>query len=748
MCGIAAIIGKTKQDKKELEAMLLPIIHRGEKKYFNESADLNTCVLGMNRLAIVDREKAKQPMKSSDGRFFIVFNGEIYNYKDLQKELVEKGHKFSTDSDTEVLVNGYAEWGEKLLEKISGMFAFFIYDKKENNFFVARDPIGVKPLYWAKDEKANYYFASEIKSLSVLKQVKIINLFPPAHFMIGGKLKKYFVLPTKINRDITESEAIEKIRELFDNSIKIRVQTDLPVAVYLSGGIDSTAVLATAMKYHPDITAVIVGSEDSTDRKTAVKYCEENKIKYFVKTPPSEEELAESIKEIIRITESFEPNMIRQSAVSYHIAKTAAENGFKIILCGEGADEIFAGYPEFTKLNSSEEIEKKIIEFLSDLHRTQLQRVDRTSMAFTTEVREPFLDKDLLKFVLQLPAELKIKRDGEKIITKYILRQAMGDRLPEYIFNRDKVVLSEGAGYKGNQKVGGLFYDIASQKISDKELSEFKQKYSDWNLETKEEVFYFKFYLEFGYLKASFNQQRAMVNKTDTQQEDTKLAGEILDSFNTWKFKREQPNTPEKVMESILKNIRAKTPINFVMYWGKGEKDIVGNEEIEAIKYLDEMLNQIKVMYLPGVKTTFIFTDTHAELNGYSKNKIQKYYDSVEKLAKRYDIESLYLSQLAKYNEENLFIQIENAKINPELFATLKDSSEKHCKKLKDHALGAKLYFLQNQIEKKEIEKKFAGSIFLTYNGSNLNEILPTELPIFYMYSMRKGTSIKPWFEN
>lgn len=748
MCGIAAIIGKTKQNKKELEAMLLPIIHRGEKKYFNESADLDTCVLGMNRLAIVDRERAKQPMKSSDGRFYIVFNGEIYNYKDLQKELIEKGYKFATDSDTEVLVNGFAEWGEKLLEKISGMFAFFIYDKKENDFFVARDPIGVKPLYWAKDEKANYYFASEIKSLSILEQVKTINLFPPAHFMIGGKLKNYFVLPTKINRDMTESEAIEKIRELFDNSIKIRVQTDLPVAVYLSGGIDSTAVLATAIKYHSDTTAIIVGSENSTDRITAVKYCEENKIKYFVKTPPSEEELAESIKEIVRITESFEPNMIRQSAVSYHIAKTAAENGFKIILCGEGADEIFAGYPEFTKLNSPEEIEKKIIEFLSDLHRTQLQRVDRTSMTFTTEVREPFLDKDLLKFVLQLPAELKIKRNEEKIITKYIFRQAMSDRLPEYIFNRDKVVLSEGAGYKGNQKVGGLFYDIVSQKISDKELSDFKQKYSDWNLETKEEIFYFKFYLEFGYLKATFNQQRAMVNKIDTQQEDTKLAGEILDSFNTWKFKREQPNTPEKVMESILKNIRAKTSINFVMYWGKGEKDILGDEETEAIKYLDEMLNQIKVLYLSGVKTTFIFTDTHTELNGYSKNEIQKYYNSVEKLAKSYNIESLYLSELAKYNEENLSQQIDNIKIDPELFSTLKDSSEKHCKKLKDHALGAKLYFLQNQIEKKEIENKFAGSIFLTYNGSNLNEILPTELPIFYMYSMRKGTSVKPWFEN
>lgn len=748
MCGIAAIIGETKQDKKELEAILLSIIHRGEKKHFNESANLNTCVLGMNRLAIVDRERAKQPMKSADGRFFVVFNGEIYNYKDLQKELIKKGYKFSTDSDTEVLVNGYAEWGEKLLERVSGMFAFFIYDKKENDFFAARDPIGVKPLYWTKDEKSNYYFASEIKSLAVLPQIKTINLFPPAHFMIGGKLKKYFVLPTKINREVSEEEATETIRKLFDNSIEIRVQTDLPVAVYLSGGIDSTAVLATAIKYHHNVTAIIVGSENSTDRKTAVRYCEENKIKYIVKTPPSEKELAENIKEIVKTTESFEPNMIRQSAVSYHIAKTAAENGFKVILCGEGADEIFAGYPEFTILNSPEEIEKKIIEFLSDLHRTQLQRVDRTSMAFTTEAREPFLDKDLLKFVLQLPAEMKIKRNGEKVITKYILRKAMSDRLPEYIFNRDKVVLSEGAGYKGNQKVGGLFYDIVSQNISDKELKEFQQKYKNWDLETKEDVFYFKFYLEFGYLKATFNQQRATVNKTDTQQEDTKLAREILDRFDTWKFKREQPKTPEKMMENILKNIRKKSPINFVMYWGKGEKNIVGDEEVNAIKYLDEMLSKIKDKYLPGVKMTFIFTNTHARLNGHTEAEIQKYFDSVKKLTQNYDINILYLSELVKYDEKTLLQKIDKLNIDSELFATLKNSSEKHCKKLKDHILGAKLYFLQNQVEKKEVEKRFTGSIFLTYNGSNLDKILPTGLPIFYMYSTKKGTSVKPWFEN
>ncbi len=515
MCGIAAIIGKNKQDRAELTKMLAAISSRGERKYFDESAEIETCVLGMNRLAIVDREHAKQPISSNDGRYSIVFNGEIYNYKDLQEELIKKGYKFNTDSDTEVLVNGYAAWGPDLLQKLIGMFAFFIFDKEQKSFFAARDLLGVKPLYWAQNEET-YYFGSEIKSLSQLDEVKEVKLFPPAHYMKDGKLTQYWKIPTKINYEILENEATEEIRKLFDDAIRIRVQTDLPIAVYMSGGIDSTAVLATAAKYHNDVTAIIVGNDESSDKKIAIKYCEENKIKYVVKVPPTEAGLVKDIPWAIRTSESFEPNMVRQVTLSHYIALAAAEKGFKIILCGEGSDEIFAGYPEFTQLESSQKIEERIIKFLSDLHRTQLQRVDRTSMAFTTEVREPFLDKHLVEYVLRISSDFKVKKVGEKVITKYILRKAMMDRLPEYIYNRDKVVLSEGAGYKGNQKIGGLFYDFVAKEVSVTELEEYKTKYGDWNLETKEEVYYFKYFLQFGYDKALFNQERTLVNKTNT----------------------------------------------------------------------------------------------------------------------------------------------------------------------------------------------------------------------------------------
>lgn len=747
MCGIAAIIGKNKQESKRLENMLTPIAHRGEKKYFNESADFGTCVLGMNRLAIVDRERAKQPISSSDGRYHIVFNGEIYNFKDLQKELKEIGYSFSTDSDTEVLANGYAAWGEKLLDKISGMFAFFIYDSKENTFFVARDPFGVKPLYWAKDEEENYYFASEIKSLVGFKEIEIVNLFPPGHFMDNGELKKYFAIDTKSDENITEEIAVNKIRELFDHSIKIRTQTDLPVAVYLSGGIDSTAVLATALKYHPDTTAIIVGNEQSTDRETAVRYCEENNIKYIVGVPPTEEELAKTVPEIVRMTESFEPNMVRQSTISYFIAKTAADNGFKIILCGEGSDEVFAGYPEFSVLKTPEEIKNKISSFLSDLHRTQLQRVDRTSMAFTTEVREPFLDKDLMRFALAIPTTLKIKSEGNKIVSKYILRKAMQDRLPKYIYDREKVVLSEGAGFKGNKKIGGLLYDITNSKISETEFRELKDRYSDWNLETREEGYYFKNYLEFGYDKAVFNQKRTTVNQINTQRDDDELARNILVSFNTRKFKREKPKSEIKILETISRAIQSKQPIQFVMYWGKGERTSVGDKERDAILYLEQMLNAIREKYLLGTDVTFILTDTHAELNGHTKSQIKDYFDSVRALSKKVGIKTINLSEFTDFNERDLMEKKNGVMINEKLENVLIDSARKHCKRY-DAETGARLYYLQNQIEKVKVENNFPNAIFLTYNGSEFNDILPVGLPVFYMCSLARGKSIKPWFED
>lgn len=515
MCGIGAIYGSNIK-KNSIKKSLSKIEHRGYSNY--EIKNLDKCSLGCNRLQIVDRHNAVQPISNEDETVFVVLNGEIFNFKELTKELIKKGHKFSTNSDTETLVHLWEEYGENMVYKIdSEIFAFFIYDKKKSCFFAARDPYGVKPLYFSFDKKGNYHFASEIKQLAQFKEIEEINHFPPGHYMINGNLKQYHKIPgLKKKLKTSKKEIIPRLRELFDKAIKERVDTDLPVGVFFSGGIDSGAVLATALKYHSNVTAITIGQPDSPDMAITKKYCKEKNIKLITFEPPKEEDLIDLIPEIVKITESFEPNMIRVSAIYYYLAKLARDHKFKIILCGEGPDEVFAGYPEFETLDNSKEISKKILDFVKDLPRTQFQMVDRVCMNFTLEVRVPFFDTEFVDYSLRIPSELKVKNAKGKKVVKWILREAMKDRLPEYIFNRPKVVLHEGAGYGGNKPTGGMFYDAVAKLVTDKKFSEIKRKYGDWGIKNKEEAYYFKLFKKNHYDKAKFNKQRVVVNKINS----------------------------------------------------------------------------------------------------------------------------------------------------------------------------------------------------------------------------------------
>ncbi len=500
MCGIGAIIGIESIKQDDVIKLMSPIKTRGES--FNEHVILKTAVLACNRLKIVDRDQAKQPIFNEKRNIFAVFNGEIYNYKKLKLELEQLGHIFITNSDTEVLVHGYEEWKTDLPKKLDGQFAFVIYDKTTNEFIAARDPYGIKPLFYAKHIN-KFYFASEIKQL--ISFVGSINQLEPGHLITNQGKDRYYYLP---HEDI---ETIKlNIKQLFDKAVKKRVQTDLPIAVFLSGGIDSTAVLAIARKHHKNVTAIIVGNiweSNDSDAKYAIKYCKENNIKYKHFIPPDENELFNLVPEIIKITESFEPNMVKQSVLSYYIAKIAKESGFKIALCGEGADEIFAGYPEFTNIDVIN-INELAINFFKNLYRTQLQRVDKTSMHHTVEVRTPFLDFNLVNYCLELPGDLKVKNN----VTKWILRESLNGMLPDYILYRKKIVLSEGMGHKGNSLTKGMFTEIISNLVTDEELDTYKKKYPKLNITTKEEVYYFKLYCSFGYDKLILD-TRPVVNK-------------------------------------------------------------------------------------------------------------------------------------------------------------------------------------------------------------------------------------------
>lgn len=681
--------------------------------------------IGTNRLPIIDLENAIQPAENEDGTIICVLNGEIYNYKKLKGELEQKGHTFKNNSDTEVLIHLYEKHKEKMFDFLdSEIYAFVIYDKKTNEYFAARDIVGVKPLYWAKSNGTTY-FASEMKQLIGFSDVTEINAVPPGHYIKNGRIEKYSDLIKE--KEITKenlSSIAKNVRELFYEAVKKRVQTDLPIGVFLSGGLDSTAVLEVARKYNKKITALIVGRKGSVDAYHAKKYCQEFDIQYKIMEPPSISKLEGDIEDIVYITETFEPNVIRQSVISYYISKLGEEH--RIILCGEGADEIFDGYPEFLHGNS-DKIKKLEIEFLSDLNRTQCQRVDRTSMQFTEEVRAPFLDKKLIDYALRIPGKYKVKNG----IEKWILRKALEKDLPEYICWRKKVVLSEGAGYKGNDPQSGIFDEFIESRMSDEEFEKTKNKFGEWNIKTKEEAYYFRIFKKFGFDKGKFAQKRPRVNRIRSV--DQKL----LRILKSRKFNRHRSYKIEEIKENEVK---------FVMFWGTLGKVVVDELDMQSIEFLDGFKKKIELAVGKEIELKIILADSHAKMNKIEQINSYTYLQNIKDILENRNFKTVYLSSLWKnwnlnlHKIENNILKTENQKLTKILE---KASSRYSQGTLKE---GYKMYYTMRKIEKKHLEKEFKDYIFLTYNNPVFREILP-DLPTLYIYS-RKGFSEPPWLNK
>jgi len=504
MCGIGGVLNSNNLDIVEI---MLPIKKRGES--FNEFKIINNSIISCNRLKIIDRDYAKQPISNEDNTKYIIFNGEIYNYKKIKSNLIKKGHKFKTDSDTETILHGFEEYGVNILNKLDGQFAFLIVDAKKNNYFAARDHFGIKPLFFGiKNKSKERFIVSEAKQIINICD-KIIEI-KPGQYIDSGKIKYYYKLP-KTNKNHNNLNVIKKnIKQYFNESVKKRVNTDLKIGVFLSGGIDSTLLLHTALKYHTNVTAIAVGKKDSSDMLVAEKYCTENNIKLIKYVIPEDYNLLEYIPNMVYSSESFEPNMINQFYFSHIMSKIAYKNGFKVVLCGEGADELFAGYPEFNICPLSK-VKQISLAFFKNLYKTQLQRVDRASTSNTIEVRVPFFDRKLVEYVLNIDSKLKIKNK----ITKWILREAFRDELPSYIVDRPKVVMSEGAGFGGNSHDKGVFSKYINRNISDKDLNLFKNKYKKYDLNYKDEIYCFKYFLKYGFTKIKLT-KRPLVNRNNS----------------------------------------------------------------------------------------------------------------------------------------------------------------------------------------------------------------------------------------
>jgi len=492
MCGIAGIFPKGFMAENELsektKKMLSRIGHRGFSSSFGVKSSRDFS-LGCVRLPILDEANGDQPMFSENGRVLIVFNGEIYNFEYL-KDTYLSDTRFRTGTDTELLANLLEKIDiETVLSLLEGMFSFISFDFINKRYFIARDSVGIKPIYISQNSLA-VFAASEIKAFE--ENLEYIQELPPQHYYDSQSGIKKWEFPI--------SNTDETLRELISKSVKEQVNTHLPVAVFLSGGIDSSVICYEANQYHLNVTAFAIGKKDSNDMICAKKLCEDFNFK-FEPVLISEEEVLNAIEETIFCIESFEPNLVRAGTLSFLLSKHVASKGYMVALCGEGADELFASYPDFIEMlrttdNDYSRLGPILSTFIDELYLTQLRRVDRTGMRFSLEVRPPFLNSQVVAYAKSLSVQERLVYKDGKYITKYPLREAYKEILPSYIVDRVKSVFSEGAGFDANGH-HGPFWEHTKKKVSQPEILDIQNIYPEYSLKTHEEVYYFKVFMEY-----------------------------------------------------------------------------------------------------------------------------------------------------------------------------------------------------------------------------------------------------------
>lgn len=439
MCGIAGFFQLTEpQEQREhiIREMLAVIKHRGDEEHAYECRQFDIGALGCNRLAIVDREHGRQPLTNQAETLFAVMNGEIYNHRELRQELQEHGYQFRTSTDTEVLVHGYQEWGPQLVERMDGVFAFIIFDLRHATFFAARDHMGVKPLYYLNRDGA-CFIASEMKSLTGFGQD--IRVLMPGQILTPERTYTYPWLKKQPLQD-DEQTILAAFKETLFAAVRKQVQTDLPIGVLFSGGLDSTTILHLATRYHQNVTAISVGFENSADVEMARRFCTERSINHHT-VHLTIEDLIADLDQTVYYTETFETINIIDSGLLAPAFKLARALGIKTVLCGDGSDELLAGYDFFRTYPDPHYL---MTYRLENAYRTDMQRLDRCSMRYGVETRVPFLDKAFMNIAYNVPMSMKLRDNAEK----WILREVLKDELPDYIAHRPKVRLPDGAGLK------------------------------------------------------------------------------------------------------------------------------------------------------------------------------------------------------------------------------------------------------------------------------------------------------------
>jgi asparagine synthase (glutamine-hydrolysing) len=477
MCGILGVWGS--ETKPDLNTMLKSLRHRGPDAQGAFEGPAGT--LGHRRLSIMDPNGGDQPIYNETGSLAVIANGEIYNFRELKRKLAQR-HTFVTDSDTEALIHGYEERGESLVNELDGMFAFAIADG--SNLFAARDPIGIKPLYFAERENA-FWFASELKTLA--PYCENVREFPPGtSFHSKRGFSTFYTVPTVEPEDRSAEDFIRELRSTLEHAVTKRLMSDVPLGAFLSGGVDSSIIAAVARRNMDSLHTFTVGLEGSRDLEAArvvAKHLDTIHHEYVL----TADELRARLPEIIYYLESFDCDLVRSAIPCYFTSRLAADY-VKVILTGEGADELFAGYTYYRGIDDPDVLGRELRRSVQSLHNINLQRVDRMTMAHSIEGRVPFLDLEMILLGQGIPPGLKLSGEGRP--EKWILRKAFEDLLPHEILWREKEQFDEGSG------TVDLLAQVVDEMIDRHDARDHQLSNTDSKLRSTEESLYHKLFTE------------------------------------------------------------------------------------------------------------------------------------------------------------------------------------------------------------------------------------------------------------
>ena len=497
MCGIVCAYNENIEmegRRTQLLSMSKQIRHRGPD--WNGIYVDNDAILAHERLAIVDPVSGGQPLFSQNKKLVLAVNGEIYNHGVLRQ--LTPSYDYQTGSDCEVILGLYQSEGMAFVDKLNGIFAFVLYDADQNLFFAARDHMGIIPLYMGWDAQGTLYFASELKALE--GQCNKIEVFPPGHFYDGKqqKLIKWYDRSWRDFEEVKERETdIEQLREALESAVHRQLMSDVPYGVLLSGGLDSSITSALAKKFAkkrvesndisdawwPQLHSFSIGLKGSPDLKAAQLVADHIGTVHHEVTFTVQEGI-DAIKDVIFYLETYDITTVRASTPMYLLARVIKSMGIKMVLSGEGADELFGGYLYFHKAPSAQEFHDETVRKLDKLYQYDCLRANKSLAAWGIEGRVPFLDKEFMDVAMSINP--KDKMISEDRMEKWVLRKAFESYLPAQVAWRQKEQFSDGVGYDWIDSLK----EVVEREVSDQDMNVAHHRFPIQPPQTKEEYYY------------------------------------------------------------------------------------------------------------------------------------------------------------------------------------------------------------------------------------------------------------------